>query len=391
MRRNYLLILLLILSLSFTAWSGSEDSDTVITRIEAPVVTDSGKFSFILFGDTRTSSTEDLMQPDNKAYKNIRNRVFNAVTATLKKKDASFTLFTGDMIWRGGDNSYWKEAESVLTPYTMKKIYPIMGNHELWDVNKEGEGLRNFGNAFPHLKTRDGKVLHNYWFMIGDNLFINLCTGKYGKNYSKENAYKWDKEWTCTVANFPQVKKAMVKIISSFAKEKKRGNVFVQYHKPSFSYYKHPPLDSVNDPAVVLSNLKKEYAQLDMYVFNGHNHTTEIYNYNAVKVIVAGGGGAPAKQKYTPYPAPYKPVKELFWAALGIDKTKRPRRANYFTVDIDMKRKTPVLIVEKCLGKMKKDGLIRFCNGCSIVKGEIKPNPERQKYDANLDNFIKDF
>lgn len=389
MRRISGVLLLTILLLTFTGLS-SLNAD-VITRIKAPSVPDKDKFTFVLFGDTRTSSKADLTKPDNKAYYKLRNMVFSEVRSSLAQK-ALFTLFTGDMIWQGGDPYYWQEVTKELTPATMKVIYPIMGNHELWYYKKEGDGLANFGKAFPHLKTADGKVLHNYSFELGDNLFINLCSGKYGVPYDKEKAlYKWDKEWNCTAASFPQVKAAMTVLIKNFAEKKKNGNIFVQFHKPSFSHYKHPPLNDSNDPTVVLGELKDEYRQLNMYVFNGHNHTTEMYNYKGIWVIVAGGGGAPTPVDYTPYKPPYKPEKELFWAALGIDKTKRPRRVNYFIVDIDKNRKVPVIIGEKCLCKTKKDGKIVFADGCSIFRDKIRLNPAHKDYDADLNNFIKDF
>ncbi|MDL2123647.1 MAG: hypothetical protein LWX51_11315 [Deltaproteobacteria bacterium] len=79
---------------------------------------------------------------------------------------------------------------------------------------------------------------------------------------------------------------------------KTRGlkNVFIQYHKPSFSQSVQPPLDDDNDPLTVLTSFKKSHPNVNIYVFNGHNHTTEMYKTREeILLMVTGVGGASQK------------------------------------------------------------------------------------------------
>ena len=73
-------------------------------------------------------------------------------------------------------------------------------------------------------------------------------------------------------------------------------------------------------------------------VFNGHNHTTEIYDVDGVKYLMLGGGGAEQNpilpgQTSIKVPADYPP--DLYW------KGEPPKEDyNYALVDVEPGRKT---------------------------------------------------
>src|SRR5689334_18746710 len=112
----------------------------------------------------------------------------------IKEGHADFIVHTGDLVWWGkqggtpSDNPYWKLVdEEVLTqvpPATksMKdaglegRIYPAVGNHEVWE-DSDVEGLLN---SFPYLKkfgVSDKQLI--YKFDYKGARFIFLWTGKY--------------------------------------------------------------------------------------------------------------------------------------------------------------------------------------------------------------------
>jgi hypothetical protein len=77
---------------------------------------------------------------------------------------------------------------------------------------------------------------------------------------------------------------------------------------------------------------------MELVVFNGHVHTTELYEVDGVKYLLLGGGGAeqdpilPGRTSIK-VPASYPP--ELYW------KGQPPREEyNYVLVDVDPDQKT---------------------------------------------------
>jgi hypothetical protein len=350
-----------------------------IPLIEPPQVPPGEGYQFVVFGDSRTAG-EESTDPHDVAFHHIRDMVYRQVSSLLNRQEASFALFSGDLIWQGGVKYYWDELETVLTEGVRKKFYPVIGNHEAWQ-GKHGaaDPLQFYFDAFPHIKG-----LHNYAFKIGRSLFVNLCSGVYGEAYSPFKAYRWDQEWNCKKWTFSQVKAAMQELLDEgLAAEEPLQNVFVQYHKPSYSYYGHPPLKSKNDPVQLLLPYKEKYPSLKVFVFNGHNHTTEMYRPAAgVWVIVAGGGGAP--QPTGPKTnCNIKDEPELFWKALGKPLMPREHRVNYFVVTVKT-GEGKVTIREKCLMGTPQ-GTVFFGDGVVIADDTLQtPSPD-------LDTFIKIF
>lgn len=343
------------------------------------VVQTEGGYEFIVFGDSRTGGRETTDR-NTIAFHPVRDMVYRQVSSRLDSREASFAFFSGDLIWQGGVEYYWDKLKAILTEGVRAKFYPVIGNHEAWrGDNGAADPLRFYFDAFPHIKG-----LHNYAFKIGRSLFICLCSGVYGEDYSHDKAYKWDREWNCVKWTYPQVEAAMAAMLDEgLAGECPLQNVFVQYHKPSYSFYGHPPLKNENDPVRLLLRYKKKYPSLKVFVFNGHNHTTEMYQPAAgVWVITAGGGGAP--QPYEPKTNhDIKNEPERFWRALGKPLMPREHRVNYFVVTV----KTGdggVTVREKCLMGTPR-GTVYFGDGVVIADDTLQtPSPD-------LDTFIEIF
>lgn len=341
--------------------------DDIIPMLPAPEVPKGNIYRFIAFGDSRTGDRSDP-SPETKEFHHLRDLVLKAVGRELTVSNIPFALFSGDLIWQGGVRFYWDQIYELWNLEVRKKIYPVIGNHEAWsgDIGI-AEPLTYYFKAFPHINK-----LHNYAFRIDNTLFISLCSGVYGEPYSRENAVKWDREWNCTKWTFQQVSESMRMILNTHLSGKSPvKNVFLMYHKPSYSFYGHPPLDDANDPLQVMLKFKEVYPGLkNVMVFNGHNHTTEIYHpMDGVWAIVAGGGGAPQDPiKMNSY---YKKEPELFWKILG-DKplVPRERRINYFIVSVD-KKTGDVQVLEKYL-KEETGGKAAFVNGVTIINDELK-------------------
>jgi len=95
------------------------------------------------------------------------------------------------------------------------------------------------------------------------------------------------------------------------------------------------PIPQPENPHKVIASYAKD---LDIVVFNGHVHTTELYEVDGVKYLLLGGGGAeqdpilPGRTSIK-VPADYPP--DLYW------KGQPPKEEyNYVLVDVQAGRKT---------------------------------------------------
>jgi hypothetical protein len=89
----------------------------------------------------------------------------------------------------------------------------------------------------------------------------------------------------------------------------------------------------------VLASYTKD---LDIVVFNGHVHTTEMYQVDGVKYLLLGGGGAeqdPILPGRTHIKVPANYPQELYWK--GAEKQEE---YNYVVVTVQPGQKTKFLL-----------------------------------------------
>jgi len=237
----------------------------------------------------------------------------------VKDGHARFLLNTGDLVFWGkqGDkpsaNPYWKLVnENVLQQLPppdqqMKdaglegRLFPAVGNHEVWDDSDVQGLLANF----PYLKkfgVTDKRLLYTFDFQ--GVRFIFLWTGKYDLLVPSA----WDATRPTYQAQMNQLKTWLDE-----AKAKGIKKVFISFHYPTFCRFGYGGIPEPDNPHKVIASYAKD---LDIVVFNGHVHTTEVFQVDGVKYFVLGGGGAeqepilPGPIKFHP-PADYP--ADLYW------------------------------------------------------------------------------
>jgi calcineurin-like phosphoesterase family protein len=203
------------------------------------------------------------------------------------------------------------------------RIFPAVGNHEVWD-DSDVEGLLQ---AFPYLKqlgVSDKRLI--YTFDFGGARFIFLWTGKY--DYRSPSG--WD-------ADRPQYE-AQVKELQKWLDDAKAtGNrkVFIAFHAPAFCRSGMGPIPESQNPHTVVASYAKD---LEIVVFNGHAHTTELFDVDGVKYLLLGGGGAeqdPILPGRTAIKVPANYPPDLYW------KGQPPKEEyNYLLVDVQPGQKT---------------------------------------------------
>ena len=97
------------------------------------------------------------------------------------------------------------------------------------------------------------------------------------------------------------------------AKAKGIKKAFITFHYPVFARSGLGPIPAPDNPHKVIAAYAKD---MEVVVFNGHVHTTEMYDVDGVKYLMLGGGGAeqdpilPGRTSIK-VPADYPP--DLYW------------------------------------------------------------------------------
>jgi hypothetical protein len=267
--------------------------------------------------------------------------VAREVVKDVQSGRANFILNTGDMVWWGrqggtpSDNPYWKLVyEDVLKQLPAPdgqmraaglpgRVFPAVGNHEVWD-DSDVQGLLA---AFPYLKqfgVSDKRLI--YKFDFNDVRFIFLWTGKY--DYRSPSS--WDADRPAYEAQMKELKAWLDE-----AKAAGTRKVFMAFHAPAFCRSGMGPIPEVQNPHKVIASYAKD---LDIVVFNGHVHTTELYEVDGVKYLLLGGGGAeqdPILPGRTSIKVPANYPPDLYW------KGQPPKEEyNYLLVDVAPGQKT---------------------------------------------------
>src|SRR5271169_563639 len=220
--------------------------------------------------------------------------VAREVVKDVKSGRAKFILNTGDMVWWGkqgrtpSENPYWKlvyeDLKQLPAPDRQMRaaglpgrVFPAVGNHEVWN-DSDVEGLLS---AFPYLKkfgVSDKQLV--YHFDYQGVRFIFLWTGKYD--------YRDPSGWGATRPAYEEQMKQLQAWLDE-AKANGTKKVFIAFHAPAFCRSGMGAIPEAQNPHKTIAAYAKD---LDITVFNGHVHTTELYEVDGVKYLVLGGGGA---------------------------------------------------------------------------------------------------
>jgi hypothetical protein len=198
------------------------------------------------------------------------------------------------------------------------RVFPAVGNHEVW-ADSDVEGLLA---SFPYLKelgVSDKQLI--YKFDYRGARFIFLWTGPY--DYRQPSG--WEATQPAYDAQMLQLKKWL-----DDAKSTGMKKVFISFHAPVYCRAGMGPIPEVQNPHKTLAAYAKD---LDIVVFNGHVHTTELFQADGVKYFVLGGGGAeqdpilPGRTTIKDLPADYP--KDLYWNGAPLQE-----EYNYLHVDV---------------------------------------------------------
>ena len=267
--------------------------------------------------------------------------VAREIVKAVQSGRAEFVLNSGDIVWWGTqgrtvfDSPYWKRVDQTLlsklpAPDAAMRAaglegrwFPTVGNHEVWGDPK----IEGVLSAVPYLKklglAADQLV---YKFDFNGVRFIYLWTGKYD--------YRSPTAWDATRPSYEEQMKQLRQWLDE-AKSAGTRKVFVTFHSPAFCRSGFGAIPEAQNPHKILAAYAKD---LEIVVFNGHVHTTELYEVDGVKYLLLGGGGAeqdPILPGRTSIKVPANYPPDLYW------KGQPPKEEyNYVLVDVKPGQKT---------------------------------------------------
>ncbi len=261
--------------------------------------------------------------------------IYKEVAAELSKgaedplAGPSFSLNTGDMTYFGyqgksrDKSPYWRHFyERFLSKLPAGgpeglpgRFFPAPGNHETY-LDENLEGLLSTVTYLPQMGFSIERRV--YKFDYGGCRFIFLDTG--------DMDYRNPSAWGSKHPDF-QAQMAILTEWLQEANEEGTRQVFVTFHNPAFCISGFGPLPLDENPHPYLKPFASE---LEITVFNGHVHTTEVYQVDGIRYLVLGAGGG--EQGYQANIPPEDYPEELYWKG-----QPRVEDYNYLRVQVSNK------------------------------------------------------
>ena len=295
-----------------------------LTGVEMPFITrtEVARLSFHNGWVTEATVEDVKLLPGVRTvmYRNYGGDWVGQQVAREVMDGAKFVINAGDVVWWGAqgrtihDSPYWKRMDQMLLSRLPApdsemreaglegRYFPSVGNHEVWD-DPRIEGVLSAAPYLEKLGVSAERLI--YQFDFKGVRFIYLWTGKTDR-FAPSG---WD-------ATRPVYQEQLKQLIAWLDDAKANGirNVFVTFHNPVYNRSGFKPIPEDTNPHATLASYAKDFAEL--IVFNGHVHTTELFDVDGVKYVVLGGGGAeqdPILPGRTAIPRPAGYPQDLYW------------------------------------------------------------------------------
>lgn len=230
-------------------------------------------FTFVAYGDIRFTEPGVIR---NREVSSPEAR--EALVQAIADKKPAFVTITGDLVWRGSDDSDWRYWEKGTQPFQDAKlpVFPVVGNHEYMSSGLVGsgraEGLKNYFAHFPQLPHRPATP----WYSVEYSNCYFLMLDSNDDDSPSSPQMEWAR------AQLDSLPPAI-------------EYVFVLLHRPLYTSAgesEHRPRPQERALARMLEGRQQRSPRPQFVVISGHVHNYERFRHGGVMYIVSGGGGA---------------------------------------------------------------------------------------------------
>jgi hypothetical protein len=234
-----------------------------LVTLASTVAAQSQKWQFLVYGDTRGSSSTDIINT------NILAELVRATTNTSPKP--AFVLVPGDLVYSGALAAF-RGWTNIMAPVYQAgiSVYPVLGNH---DDDNVPDYISVFGPTIPD--NGPASELNRTYYVIRSNVLVAVMD-----NYVV--AHQANTNW-----------------LNNVLRTNNYLHAFVMGHEPAFSVNHADCLDDVAAARDTFWNILSN-AACRVY-FCGHDHFYDHMRLddgdgdpsNDVRQMIVGSGGAP--------------------------------------------------------------------------------------------------
>ncbi|MHA1292800.1 MAG: purple acid phosphatase family protein, partial [Promethearchaeota archaeon] len=178
----------------------------------APDPNSNKKIRFLVYGDNRYDNNRLVGPFDGSHHEEMVNAILKNIKDSDGNYDCDFIINVGDVVLEGGNEKHWMMFHKEIEPLAAYMPYMIsFGNHEYYggDNQNTKNDLAHAREYWTYNDSSGDEV--NYWFAVGNCIFIVYVTGEYGtvppkvanwvKNVLKNRSNNYD--WIFTISHHP--------------------------------------------------------------------------------------------------------------------------------------------------------------------------------------------
>jgi acid phosphatase type 7 len=252
---------LLAIGIATAALPTSATESAEPPRFEVPAREDGHALTFLVYGDTRFTRRDDVVNASAR----------RALVERMAHEQPAAVLIGGDLVYQGAEADDYQVYKSETVEWSNREIpvFPTLGNHEFKGCTDDvSPCLENWWNTFTSLRP-----YRWYSVTIGGTLRVVMLDSDAHLRPGSEQRTWFEQQISSANAD-PRIK-----------------FILIMLHYPPVRDPFYPAMLDEKEVARYLA--KRTHAlRVQVVVVGSHVHNYERYSRNGVTYLVSGGGGA---------------------------------------------------------------------------------------------------
>lgn len=272
MKLNRVLLLIIILSATFSGCSSSNDNyiAPVYSNLQSTLNKNGTSNSFILIGDTQRTGWLERNILFRESNDSVQFELFRGISAL--ENEPAFIVHLGDMVYDGASTEDWIYFDHSTETIRNKNIpiVPVLGNHEYFGDSQSSE--QNISSRFSELKD---STWRSFKFKNVAFILLNSNTEMSGEMNERQ------KQWYRSE-------------LDKYDSDDEVNHIIVVTHQPPFT---NGAGIGFGDDDFVKENFVESFnksTKADLFI-SGHCHNYEHLLIAGKHYVISGGGGGPRR------------------------------------------------------------------------------------------------